>query len=912
MNKKYLLFFLLFMICLFSFNAVSATSDMASDSDMLGADLSGLDLEESDADLGGFDLDSFEIEDSSDNNLKESSMDSSSNLAVDDSKNLGESDSFIVKDEEKLSSKIISANKKVYYSNMSTYSIRLIGNNSKPISNQMIFINVLGDVYNSTTDENGYARLNIYLEPGTYEINSSYAGNEVYNASNFMENFTIYPSILSSDLNVYTSNREAFIVKVVDASGRPIYNASVCFNIAGENYTTSTNYLGQAQLFINLDEGVYNITTTSNGFSVNNTIKVIQKSFTVTPLNFYDYFNSDNSLKGEYSDSVLTFQGRFEEFGIIDVSQPAMIKGVNASFINSVFKISSSKVYLDNVSLFLNKEFRDNGYAGVFLDANNVTISNVYVNYTAPLSSSAMGICVGSEYDDHNTINLLNNTIDFVVDAEATGDYYWPLVVYNVPGAVVTGNTINADMPARNVRWAPNGPYGGVQMDSVAGLSISGCDNLIFKNNNVHVLANNKGENYLTLDAIIIYECNDGLMYNNTITEINYVTPPEDPIYLIALDVYRCNNLALIENDINVQTTAGRIKPNGMGEGTAYCIQATGPIANFTIAYNNLTTSNFGPNLAIYSQNKYGSTELIILSNHIDVTGKSSNHSWGLVSGMELQDNNVTVLNNTIRVHDRSNSTSGHSYGISYKQPTSGSHTFNIQYNTVISDSQYAVNMGTSGSSVVNSIIANNVLISKTTDGNKAARFIGGYNNTIKNNTGNILDKKEMPSDMIPDRIRQIMGIITDINSNGAGFSNKTGNSTGILDNGGNDGVGNGTDHGTVNANEANRGNGENDKRGVSQSGIKLNGTGDFDFGQTQTDSKSNAPGISGEALSSSLSSSEAGKSGASAASPHAYEINKTKDISSIKSTDDDALRILLVVFALICLLVGYKRQENE
>ena len=55
MNKKYLLFFLLFMICLFSFNAVSATSDMASDSGMLGADLSDLDLEESDADLGGFD-----------------------------------------------------------------------------------------------------------------------------------------------------------------------------------------------------------------------------------------------------------------------------------------------------------------------------------------------------------------------------------------------------------------------------------------------------------------------------------------------------------------------------------------------------------------------------------------------------------------------------------------------------------------------------------------------------------------------------------------------------------------------------------------------------------------------------------------------------------------------------------------
>ena len=162
-NKRYLLFFLLFMICLFSFNAVSATSAMDSDSDLIGADLSDIDLEESDADLSGFYPDSFGAEASSDNNLKESGMDSSSNLAFDDSNNLGESDSSIVKDEEKLSSKIISANKKVYYSNMSTYSIRLLGNNSKPISNQMIFINVLGEVYNSTTDENGYARLNIFL-----------------------------------------------------------------------------------------------------------------------------------------------------------------------------------------------------------------------------------------------------------------------------------------------------------------------------------------------------------------------------------------------------------------------------------------------------------------------------------------------------------------------------------------------------------------------------------------------------------------------------------------------------------------------------------------------------------------------------------------------------------------------------
>ena len=474
-------------------------------------------------------------------------------------------------------------------------------------------------------------------------------------------------------------------------------------------------------------------------------IESVSDNYVINQRNYKMYFDNAGVLKNEYSGKILTFDGKFTDKGILTInSDNTKITGRNTIFNNTVFNIKADGVMLTNINFVLNESFKSNENAGVYVTGDNVTISNVHINYTAPSSSSAIGICVGSEYDDdHNTINLFNNTIDFVVDADANGDYYWPLVMYNVPEAIVSGNIINAVMPARNVNRAPNGPYGGVQMDSVAGICISRCDNLIFKNNQILVLANNKGENYLTLDAMIIYECDDGLIYNNTINEGNYITPHEDPIYLIALDVYRCNNLALIENNIIVNTTAGRIKANGLGEGTAYCIQATGPISNFTIAYNNLTTSNYGPNLAIYSQNYYGSTELIIFSNLIDVTGKSSNYNWGLVSGMELQDNNVTVLNNTIRVHDRSNSNSGLAYGISYKQPTSGSHTFNIQYNTIISDSQYSVNLGASTSSVVNSIIANIVLISKTSGGNKAARFIGGYNNTIKNNTGNILIKRK-------------------------------------------------------------------------------------------------------------------------------------------------------------------------
>ena len=170
-----------------------------------------------------------------------------------------------------------------------------------------------------------------------------------------------------------------------------------------------------------------------------------------------------------------------------------------------------------------------------------------------------------------------------------------------------------------------------------------------------------------------------------------------------------------------------------------------------------------------------------------------------------------------------------------------------------------------------------------------------------------------MPSEMIPNRIRQIIDIITNLNSNGAGFSDKIGNGTGILDNGGNDGVGNGNSNGRTNTNEKKKsGNYEKDNGGIAKLVIKLMGTGDLDFGQTHVNSNSAAPGISSEVLSSSLSSSEAGKSSAFSASPKAYEINKTTDILSIISADNVNLRILAVIIVLIFLLVGYKRQSYK
>ena len=118
-NRRVLLLFLLFIICLVTSNPVYATSDMSTmsiDSDMLETDSSNLALDESDAYLSESDLNVLGADSYLDNNLKDSS-DSNSHLAFNDLCDLGEYDSPILKDDDKLSSKIISTNKKVYYSN---------------------------------------------------------------------------------------------------------------------------------------------------------------------------------------------------------------------------------------------------------------------------------------------------------------------------------------------------------------------------------------------------------------------------------------------------------------------------------------------------------------------------------------------------------------------------------------------------------------------------------------------------------------------------------------------------------------------------------------------------------------------------------------------------------------------------
>ena len=134
-----------------------------------------------------------------------------------------------------------------------------------------VTFNINGVMYNRKTNENGTAKLNINLEPGSYIITATNPGTgEMYS-----NNITVLPVIESNDLTKYYRNESQYVVTLLGDDGKPVgAGENVTFNINGVFYTRTTNESGQAKLNINLGAGTYIITAMYKDCSVANTVTV--------------------------------------------------------------------------------------------------------------------------------------------------------------------------------------------------------------------------------------------------------------------------------------------------------------------------------------------------------------------------------------------------------------------------------------------------------------------------------------------------------------------------------------------------------------------------------------------------------------------------------------------------------------
>lgn len=623
-------------------------------------------------------------------------------------------------------------------------------------------------------------------------------------------------------------------------------------------------------------------------------------TYHVSSDNYTCYFDDDGVLKEEFAGSVLVFEGLFEDKGrfIIDKNDTCVIAN-NSNFVNTVFSLTASGVVLANFNFTLNQAFPSNHDAGIYVGWDNITVFNNTINYLVPVDTT--GIAIFAE--DNFGLNLVNNTINYFGQAFNSRRNYGVLLNYCYD-AFVSGNNINVTLPLREVSWG-GGIYGGVYMEMVSAFAAGDCDNLLFVNNSVYsainggVYADNK---YPTLSSVFIYSCDNSTLDGNRIVVEDYFTRKGQANYLYALDMYALDDVRVVNNYIDVFTYGGK-NPYG----TAYPIQITGPAYNIKVAYNYLHSVSNGPNIGIYSENFYGQTQVDIISNFINITGKASNHMWGLVAGIEVQDSDDRILNNTIIVDTVGGYKDGDRiYGISYAQGTSGNHKYEIKYNNVTVPGPVAIslNQGLQDSTTSDTNVMYNILVTGRGAGGDSAVLIGGKgtNNVIRYNTNGSNPVRHMSDRDLPDWLRN--------------YHSPKGRGLGL----------HWMDAGNQNPNA----NPSIARNGSSGRGNSLNGNGNgngFNFnsdvnGRNSRFSKSNAThgdlnsthytvGDSGVSLAAASASAGSGDSSSAASDDrNAYEIDE-KDNLAVKSVDYLQLSLICVI-ALLLLLVGYKRQKDK
>ena len=403
---------------------------------------------------------------------------------------------------------------------------------------------------------------------------------------------------------------------------------------------------------------------------------------TVTEENYGNYFDADGYMT---TTSDLTFTGNFtsKSFGNFKINNPVTITAGEATFNNVGFDLLSNGLTLNGGNL------RSTITSPIYVNANNMVIQNLNIDIVGADGADNYAIYV----DGYTGIKILNNTITFTENSQNSNHDDYVIKVKNSEGIEIIGNTIVAYLPLKDVDYW-SGTRTGMDMDLAAVIGIENSNGFNISYNDIKVNVSTVSGSYPTLDAIIVLDSADSYIGHNNITEIDDVTQPGSANYLYAVDVYRCDNLLIEYNDIELVSAGGTyIQGTDNGTSTAYGIQLTGGYSGVVIDHNTITTANNGPNAGIYSQNFANSTQLSITNNVIHVEGNAGLHSWSLVTGMELQDNTAYVAGNTITVVNKGTYNDGdNAYGISFSQYGNANPTFEITNNTVeVTNGKYAV-----------------------------------------------------------------------------------------------------------------------------------------------------------------------------------------------------------------------------
>ncbi|MBE6503796.1 MAG: hypothetical protein E7Z76_05885, partial [Methanobrevibacter sp.] len=124
------------------------------------------------------------------------------------------------------------------------YSVLVLGEDGKPVGAGVeVTMNVNSVSYNVKTDANGFARLAINLNPGTYNVGVEYAGFKVSNTIVVKQTLTA-----KKTQKVKKSKKKNKIkAKVMFSNGKPVTGVKVTMKLKSKTFSAKTNAKGIAK-----------------------------------------------------------------------------------------------------------------------------------------------------------------------------------------------------------------------------------------------------------------------------------------------------------------------------------------------------------------------------------------------------------------------------------------------------------------------------------------------------------------------------------------------------------------------------------------------------------------------------------------------------------------------------------------
>ena len=141
-----------------------------------------------------------------------------------------------------------------------------------------VIFNVNGEDYIAKIS-NGIATYTLSdLDLGTYKAKATYNGQTNYkSSSSSIISFDVVDveyKVSAPDLTKYYKGSERFVVTVKDKNDNAVVGGNVTINLNGQTYTKTTDSNGQASMAINLNSGIYEVTSVYAGIEVKSTITI--------------------------------------------------------------------------------------------------------------------------------------------------------------------------------------------------------------------------------------------------------------------------------------------------------------------------------------------------------------------------------------------------------------------------------------------------------------------------------------------------------------------------------------------------------------------------------------------------------------------------------------------------------------